>query len=434
MIDRIVILNDLARPMGGATALALLSAELFRARGFAVTFISGDAGDNAALRSAGVEIVALGQARLEAAGFAAALTGGLFNRDAAAMVARWIGANDTPGTVYHLHGWAQILSPSVFKALKPVEDRLILSAHDFFLACPNGSFSFLKTGAVCPLTPMSPSCVTANCDRRRYGHKLWRVARQAVQRRYYDRRRSPPIFVIHEAMRAFLMRADVPSERIETVPNPVTAWTDERIVAEDNDEVLFVGRLEATKGPDLAARACRAAGVKLRMIGDGVMRAQLAAEHPEVMLMGRRGAEEIAHYARRARLLVMPSRYPEPFGLVAVEALWSGLPVIATDTAFLADDIASAGAGLAVEPRDTDAFAAAIRMVFDDHERCRRASHAAYGATRDVALSPDAWGERFLAGYRARLSKAGEITAAEDPSPRRLFPPSTALDPVIDSI
>ncbi|WBH17104.1 glycosyltransferase family protein [Sphingomonas radiodurans] len=269
MIDRVVILNDIARPMGGATALALLSAHLFRARALPVTFISGDAGENAELAAAGVEVVALGQARLEAAGVASALVGGLFNRPAMAMVTRWIAANDTPGTVYHLHGWAQILSPSVFKALQPVAHRLVLSAHDFFLTCPNGSQSFLKSGRICPLTPMTPACIAANCDRRLYAHKLWRVARQAVQRRFYDRQNSPPVFAIHEAMRPFLMRAGIPSAAIHTVPNPVTAWTQERIAAEQNDEVLFVGRLEATKGPDLAAAACRAAGVTLRVIGDG---------------------------------------------------------------------------------------------------------------------------------------------------------------------
>lgn len=208
-------------------------------------------------------------------------------------------------------------------------------------------------------------------------------------------------------MRAFLMRADIPDERIHTVPNPVTAWTDGRIAAEQNAEVLFVGRLEATKGPDLAARACRAAGVKLRMVGDGVMRARLAADFPEVEFMGRRGPAEIADYAGRARLLVMPSRYPEPFGLVAVEALWSGLPVIASRTAFLAGDIEAAGAGVAVEPRDTNAFAATIRMVFDDDARCRGMSEAAYAGTRAVALSPEAWADRLIAGYAERLATSG---------------------------
>jgi glycosyltransferase involved in cell wall biosynthesis len=136
------------------------------------------------------------------------------------------------------------------------------------------------------------------------------------------------------------------------------------------------------------------------------------------MFMGRRDAAEIALYARSARLLVMPSRYPEPFGLVAVEALWSGLPVIATGTAFLAGDIVSAGAGLAVEPRDTAAFAAAIRSLFDDEERCRNASHAAYKKTRGVALSPDAWADRLLTGYRQRLSHAGAGSAVRNRSAR----------------
>jgi hypothetical protein len=106
MIDRIVILNDIAQPMGGATALALLSAQLFRARGIPVTFICGDDGRNDGLAVRGVEILASGQKRLEAAGRAAALIGGLYNAAAEAMIARWIAANDTPRTVYHLHGWA----------------------------------------------------------------------------------------------------------------------------------------------------------------------------------------------------------------------------------------------------------------------------------------------------------------------------------------
>jgi len=71
VIERAVILNDIAEPMGGATAPALLSAYQLRGRGLAVTFIAGDAGDNLALAAAGVDIVALGQTRLKAAGLSA---------------------------------------------------------------------------------------------------------------------------------------------------------------------------------------------------------------------------------------------------------------------------------------------------------------------------------------------------------------------------
>jgi glycosyltransferase involved in cell wall biosynthesis len=406
MLQRVVILNDISTPKGGATALALESARQFRARNIPVTLLTGDVGYNEELTALGVEIVALGGARLMSAGFGSALMNGLYNRSARAMVDDWIAQHDTPGTVYHLHGWSQILSPSIFEALGSVRSRLVISAHDFFLACPNGSFSFLKTGEVCLLRPMSLSCVTAQCDRRNYAQKLWRVARQAIQRHFYDRRNSPPVLAIHESMRPFLMRADIPSHAIVTLPNPVRPFTTERVSAEKNSEVLYVGRLEETKGPDLAASACRAAGVTLRLVGDGAMRADMERRFPEMLFMGHQPPDAIKDLARNARLLVMPSRYPEPYGLVAAEALWSGLPVIAADTAFLSADIVAAGAGLAVAPRDTVAFAAAIRTVFDSDALCERMSRAAIGKTMSVALTPDEWIDRLIAAYEARLSGA----------------------------
>lgn len=402
MIDRIVVVNDLAEPKGGATALALASALAFRERGYRVTFLTGDTGENAALRAAGVEVVALGAARLKGRSFVSALVGGLYNRDAERMVAGWIAVHDTPRTVYHLHGWAQILSPSVFAALEPVRERLVLSAHDFFLVCPNGAFAFLKTGKVCDLVPLSAACIVASCDRNNYAQKLWRVARETIQRSLYRPGSSPPVLAIHEAMRPFLMRGGIPDGAIETLPNPIVPFSSERIRAEDNREALFVGRLERTKGPDLAAAACRAAGVTLRLVGDGELRDEIARDYPEAVLVGRLPPEKIATEAARARFLVMPSRYPEPYGLVAAEALWSGLPVIAADTAFLTCDIEAAGAGFGVEPRDTDAFAAAIRRTAGD-DAAKRMSMAAYERTRDIALTPDAWVDRLMAAYHARF-------------------------------
>jgi glycosyltransferase involved in cell wall biosynthesis len=412
MIGRVVVLNDISAPKGGATALALLSAQAFRRRGLAVSYLTGDDGDNPAMAAAGIDITALGRGRLLSGSTARALVDGLYSADAFRMVRDWIAANDTPDTVYHLHGWAQIFSPSVFRALAPVRERLVLSAHDFFLACPNGSFSLLKTGEVCPHVPMSAGCVTTNCDRRNYGHKLWRVARQAVQRLFYDRRHSPPVLAIHERMRPFLMRAGIPSSAIEAVPNPVTAWTDQRIEAERNREVLFVGRLEGTKGADLAAAACEAAGATLRCIGDGVLRGEIAARYPDVLLEGHQPPAAIAHYARNARMLVMPSRYPEPYGLVAAEAAWSGLPVIAPPTAFLTGDLVEAGAGLAAEPRDTPAFAAAIQMILNDDSRCAAMSHAAYEGTTHMALTPDQWIDRLIGAYKMRLEGTRVARAA----------------------
>jgi len=407
LLERIVILNDIVDAKGGATGLAIASAIEFRKRGHAVTFLTGDNGHAPELADVGVDIVGLGAERLMAAG-PRAMAEGLYNRAAHQMVADWITANDRPGFVYHLHGWAQILSPAVFAALKPVADRLVLSAHDFFLVCPNGAYAFLKSGAPCPLKPMSVACVASNCDRRSYVHKLWRVARQAVRHAVFDfGRHTPPVLAIHESMRSYLVRGGISDASIKALPNPVRPFLTERVTAETNREFIFIGRLEDGKGPDLACAAAEQAGARLRIIGDGPMRAELEARYPDVVFSGRRTFPEIGPLAAQARALLMPSRYPEPYGLVAAEALWSGIPVVAADTAFLSEDIVAAHAGLAVAPRDTTAFAAALTTLMNDDDLVRDMSHNAFGRTGEIGLSLDGWINGLLAAYDGRLEPAG---------------------------
>lgn len=258
MIDRIVVINDLSQPKGGATGLALDSIRSFRSGGYPVTLLCGDEGANAELADLGTKIVGMGGHRLREGKGMRALATGIYNPAARAMIARWIAAHDTPGTVYHLHGWSQILSPAVFAALRPVRHRLVISAHDFFLGCPNGAFADLRTGAPCRRSPLSPSCLLANCDRRSRAEKAWRIARFAVQRHLYDPAHSPPVLAIHAAMQPLLRRAGIPGTAISVLPNPVVPYSTARIPAEVNRDVLFVGRLEETKGPDLAAEAARA--------------------------------------------------------------------------------------------------------------------------------------------------------------------------------
>ena len=423
-LTQIVVVNDLSHPMGGASALAVASARSFAVRGYRVAMLAGDDPDPS-LAEAGIAVTALGQARL--LGRAGALVDGLWNRAAARMIRQWIAANDTPGTVYHLHGWSQILSPAVFAALAPVRARLVISAHDFILASPNGAFTNFATGAACP-------------------HKLWRAVRYGVQRLAYQPHSSPPVLAIHAAMGPMLARAGIPPEAIHPLPNPVAPFSPARITAERNREVLFVGRIEATKGADLALAAARRAGMPIRLVGDGALRASLAAEYPEALFVGRLPPSDIGALAQSARVLVMPSRYPEPYGLVAMEAALAGLPVILPPSALLASDLVEAGAALAVDPRDTPAFAGALAALASDDSCVTEMSHAAFTRTAHLALSHNAWIDRLLAHYSARLTAERQAPAATGsasaPAPSMRTAASTAgtyaageaLDPAADQM
>ncbi|WP_138578710.1 glycosyltransferase family 4 protein [Paroceanicella profunda] len=400
-------MNDFSRARGGATGLALLSARMLAERGHEVVCLCGDAGENAGLTAAGVTLRGAGGAHVMSRGRVSALLGGLWNAAAARFLRDWIAAEGRPGDVYHLHGWSKILSPSVFAALAPVRDRLVVHAHDFFLACPNGGYWNYPREEVCGLTPLSAACLASRCDKRNHGQKMWRVARQLIRRaRFTFRDSGPEVLMIHPAMAPFLERGGLPASRLTVLRNPVTPFRAPRVAAEANRSLLFAGRLDPEKGALSLARAAARAGVRLRVAGEGPQEAAIRAACPGVEMLGWKSRAEIGVLAAEARALVMPSLYPEPFGLVAVEALGCGLPVVAAQTAFLAGEITAAGAGLAVDVHDIGGFAAALSRLMADDAGVARMSRNAVAAAPALGLSPEAWCDGLEAAY-ARAAARG---------------------------
>ncbi|MGE0371125.1 MAG: glycosyltransferase family 4 protein [Gammaproteobacteria bacterium] len=108
-------------------------------------------------------------------------------------------------------------------------------------------------------------------------------------------------------------------------------------VADDAPAVIYVGRLAAEKNLQLAVGAFRALqGVRPEarfvLVGDGPLSARLRAEHPDFIFCGMRtGADLAAHYAS-GDMFLFPS-LTETFGNVVLEALASGLAVVAYDYA-----------------------------------------------------------------------------------------------------
>jgi glycosyltransferase involved in cell wall biosynthesis len=99
-----------------------------------------------------------------------------------------------------------------------------------------------------------------------------------------------------------------------------------------------------------------------------------------------------------------------------MEAALAGLPVILPPSALLAPDLVAAGAGIAVDPRDTAAFAAVLSALAASDAQIEAMSRAAFTATRHLALSPDEWIDRLLGHYAERLGPVG--AAAQVPADR----------------
>jgi glycosyltransferase involved in cell wall biosynthesis len=405
-VSRIVIINDTSWALGGTERLALLSAQLFRARGFDVTFICGDDGSNDHLTELDVDVVAAGQVSLLQKSRAQAIIRGVYDGAARDLVAKYIREHDTPETVYHVHGWAQVLSPSIFKALAPVANRTFTHAHDMFLACPNGVYMDYRHDQVCARRPLSLSCIATNCDKRSYAHKIWRVARQKYLFNSFDQRLPwAGIIQIHPAMQERLTRAGYPGDVLRVVRNPSTPYSDTRIEAENNDGIVYVGRLEKDKGAIEIAEAATRAGMALTMVGDGSLRDTLERDFPDVQFAGWQPREAVGDFVRQARFLAMPSLHSEPFALVIPEAVKSGLPVIVSETALMSAEIETAKLGLSVNIFDRDAVDRAIATLRDmPAQDLRQISERGFSDQVQLSQTPDAWAEQLLDLYQQAVA------------------------------
>ena len=180
----------------------------------------------------------------------------------------------------------------------------------------------------------------------------------------------------------------------------------------DTPVFLAVGRVAAEKNVELALRAFEAArrerpDLRMVVVGDGPARARLTAAYPEVRFVGaQRGADLAAHYAS-ADVFLFPS-LSDTFGNVVMEALASGLPVVAFDCAAAAEHVVDGLSGRVAVPGDEAGFIAAASALALSPSALQSMRDAAVAAARRAT-----WDE-VLARFEARLL---DTVAAPEASP-----------------
>jgi D-inositol-3-phosphate glycosyltransferase len=169
---------------------------------------------------------------------------------------------------------------------------------------------------------------------------------------------------------------------------------------------LFVGRIEPLKGVDTLIRAMAIVKARCKQFVCPHYLAIIGGDpegHPErdtdemgrlqalckslglddiVLFLGKRGQDTLPYYYSAAEVVVMPSHY-ESFGMVALEAMACGTPVIASRVGGLAYLVQEGETGFFVPSQDPEALAEKLRLMFVDHEmRARMGTQAVAYAQR----------------------------------------------------
>ena len=347
-----------------------------------------------------------------------ALSGGLLGAAAAAGSAVYSvpGRRDAAAAlrsfaphVAHVHNLYPLWSPSLLDAARAEGVPTMQVLHNYRLSCLsashvlNGRPCFKCLGERVPLQGAQHRC---------YGGSAAGSAVMTLSRAVNNPRllRTDHFLAVSEVVRRRAIEHGVDPDRITIKPEHLAARPVE-VVDSVGDGFLSIGRLDVNKGPLLlveAYAAYRAAGggQPLRIAGGGPLEGELrrrAASVPGIELLGQVPHDAVAAEIRRARAVVSPALWEEPFGLTVLEAWREQRPVIVTDLGSPAE-MTSAGTGWVVQP-DPSALATAMHAADDADEAARRGRAGGEELVR--RYSP----QTTLRAYEQAWSLAGVSTA-----------------------
>jgi glycosyltransferase involved in cell wall biosynthesis len=385
----------------------------------------------AALARSGVRVVVLA-ARIESEetppGVTICHSPRLFDMNAP-MQARFGEALSSQPEVIHLN---QLDDPDVVRFLQP-SAAVVISAHGY-LACTSGVHYF-AAGQECTRAH-GWGCVPnlLRCAHTRDPRKLPASYAQAGR----------ALAVLEQADLAVSYSSSVDRHlaingigRRRIVPYFPTVAAKAGSGHEARRRVVFAGRIVAPKGVAVLLRAARQVDAEYVICGDGwqlpAMRtlARRLGVEQRVRFTGWLDPDALSSELADASVVVVPSLWPEPFGLVGIEAFAAGRPVIASATGGIGDWLDDGVSGLCVRAGDSRALAGALGELLDDPDRQREMGAAGratvaerFTAERHVATITEAYRsarahwESVLPGTRHR-SPASARTGLPSAGPVR---------------
>lgn len=277
----------------------------------------------------------------------------------------------------------------------------VLFEHSYAGLCISGSRTWQADGTECPRA-LGPGCLALYFPRRCGGCSPITMTREYRTQRARQRLRSKyRAIVVASRHMAEVLAADGCGGRVHVLPPPVwPAVTDVPRKSGTPLRVVYAGRLERLKGVHLLSDAAHIAAarlgrpIELRIAGDGPLRPVLEQQSRDTssgVLMCLHGWQTMLQrdaLLKSADLLAVPSLWPEPFGLVGLEAARFGVPAVAFASGGVAEWLHHNVNGLLAVERTSMGLGEAISAALESEVTYRRLSAGALAAT--VGATPDA--------------------------------------------
>jgi glycosyltransferase involved in cell wall biosynthesis len=303
---------------------------------------------------------------------------------------------------WEIHNVFPALSPSVYAAAFEHEVPIVHFVHNYRLGCVNGHFFNQGTACTRCIDGKFWPAVRTVCWRNSriacavMGFTLARVRRLEVFEKV------AAWIVLSDAQKQLHLRMGLPEKTLHIVPHFLSVKVEEPSEIPEDGYALFLGRLSPEKGVKqllTAWRQVRSPHARLVIAGRGFEEEEirsLARDLPTVDFRGFVDRSQHEDLWAKAKFLIVPSIWHEPFGLVALEAMAHGRPLVVSNLGALPEIVGEAG--FVVDPTRKDELAAACDSLFANHALARSMGHLGFVRVKQH-YHRDLWFERIRQIY-----------------------------------
>lgn len=339
----------------------LLVHAAYRVRGGEDQMVDADA---AALRRAGHVVETLKVSNEAGRRAALQLAAVPWNIHAARQVSRAIEAV-SPDIVHFHNTWYSLGAAAVVRARQFAPT--VMTLHNYRLTCANGLL--LRNGVPCEkcVSGSNLNAVKYRCYRQSAALSAVAAANIEVHQRLGTWSTTIDRFIVlNDFSRSIMVRSGIPEDSISIRENHVARAGPRTVAPSESGNFLYVGRLSEEKGVrDLVeiwrTPAMMTSRYGLTIIGEGPLADELRSEIPPgVTMTGPLTPAEVRSRMLTARALLVPSRWYENQPLVVLEAIASGLPVVASQLGALGRLVSENNVGWVLPPGNGQLWAESL--------------------------------------------------------------------------
>ncbi len=367
---KILLINKFLYPKGGDAISTLMTGRLLQKHGHQVAFWGMSHPDNPAFLHDDTFVPQTEyneQRRFSEKARAAVNI--LYSINAQKKIAEFL-SRFKPDLV-HLNNFAHQISPSILDVIRKYHIPAVMTMHDYKMVCP--SYSMLSNGSPCERCAGQKyhQCAIRRCTKGSLFKSMINVAEMTLHHR---------VLHIYDAIDQFIAPSRFMMNKVKSMgfngnvvwlPNAVDISTFTPVFGHEEKSAVYVGRLSPEKGIETMIDGFKGTGLRLKIIGDGPLKASLEhkcqKEHLSyVKFFGYLNGHDLFEEIKKSMFLVIPSEWYENNPRAVIEAFSLGKPVLGARIGGIPELVRDGITGLTFTPGDTTDLNAGIKRLISD--------------------------------------------------------------------